>query len=187
MIEFSGRLIESERFGTIWLPTATIKYQNNSLSCEMLVDTGAYLSMIPYQVGIELGLTVSEDEILEAGGDFNLGSDIDVLIISNSLPEGFFKRIELLYHYVQGMIEPKGYTQTEFLNMFTRFTDAKGLRFHSNNPLAIDALKNGEILLDNGFWQKLMNGTDIGSLRMCSERVRILKTKAEYQTQNIAG
>jgi predicted nucleotidyltransferase len=84
-----------------------------------------------------------------ARGDFNLGSDIDVLIISNSLPEGFFKRIELLYHYVQGMIEPKGYTQTEFLNML-----------HSNNPLAIDALKNGEILLDNGFWQKLMRGRE---------------------------
>ena len=70
MMEFPGRLIESEQFGTIWMPTATveIKYQKLSLSCEMLVDTGAYLSMIPYQVGVELGLTISEDEILEAGG-----------------------------------------------------------------------------------------------------------------------
>ncbi|MBM3238823.1 hypothetical protein FJZ31_21240 [Candidatus Poribacteria bacterium] len=34
----------------------------------MLVDTGAYLSMMPYQVGVELGLTISEDEIFEAGG-----------------------------------------------------------------------------------------------------------------------
>ena len=69
-MEFPGRLIESEQFGAIWIPTATveIKYQKFSLSCEMLVDTGAYLSMIPYQVGIELGLTVSEDVILEAGG-----------------------------------------------------------------------------------------------------------------------
>ncbi len=44
---------------------------------------------------------------------------------------------------------PKGYTQTEFLNMF-----------HSNNPLAIDGLKNGEILLDNGFW-KTLSGSGI--------------------------
>lgn len=79
-----------------------------------------------------------------ARGDFNLGSDIDVLIISNSLPKGVFERMNLLYRYVQGMIEPKGYTQTEFLNML-----------HSNNPLAMDALKNGEILLDNGFWKTL--------------------------------
>ena len=70
MIEFPGRLVESERFGTIWIPTAIveIKSQKLSLSCKMLVDTGAYLSMIPYSVGIELGLTISEDEILEAGG-----------------------------------------------------------------------------------------------------------------------
>jgi hypothetical protein len=70
VMEFPGRLIESEQLGAIWVPTATveIKYRKLSLSCEMLVDTGAYLSMVPYQIGIELGLTISEDEILEAGG-----------------------------------------------------------------------------------------------------------------------
>lgn len=68
--EFPGKIIESEQFGTIWVPTVTveIKYQESSLSCEMLVDAGAYLSMIPYQVGIELGLTISNDEVMEAGG-----------------------------------------------------------------------------------------------------------------------
>lgn len=70
VMEFPGRLIESEQLGAIWVPTATvgIKYGKLSLSCEMLVDTGAYLSMVPYQIGMELGLTISEDEILEAGG-----------------------------------------------------------------------------------------------------------------------
>ena len=45
MMEFPGRLIESEQFGAIWIPTATveIKYQKFSLSCEMLVDTGGGL------------------------------------------------------------------------------------------------------------------------------------------------
>jgi len=40
-----------------------------------------------------------------------------------------------------GAIEPKGYTQAEFLSMF-----------QLKNPLAIDALRNGEILSDDGFW-----------------------------------
>jgi hypothetical protein len=66
VMEFPGRLIESEQLGAIWVPTATveIKYRKLSLSCEMLVDTGAYLSMVPYQIGIELGLTISEDEMM---------------------------------------------------------------------------------------------------------------------------
>jgi hypothetical protein len=79
-----------------------------------------------------------------ARGDFNLGSDIDVLIISNVLPDNALKRFDLLYCYVQGGIEPKGYTQNEFLKMY-----------QLSNPLALDALENGELLSDNGFWNSL--------------------------------
>ena len=79
-----------------------------------------------------------------ARGDFNYGSDIDVLIISDSLPRDTLKRIDLLYRYVQEGIEPKGYTQEEFLRIY-----------HTNNPLAIDALENGEVICDNGFWISL--------------------------------
>lgn len=79
-----------------------------------------------------------------ARGDFNYGSDIDVLIISDSLPRDTLKRIDLLYRYVQEGIEPKGYTQEEFLRIY-----------HANNPLAIDALENGEVLSDDGFWISL--------------------------------
>jgi predicted nucleotidyltransferase len=79
-----------------------------------------------------------------ARGDFNYGSDIDVLIISDSLPRDTLKRIDLLYRYVQEGIEPKGYTQEEFLRIY-----------HTNNPMAIDALENGEVLSDDGFWISL--------------------------------
>ncbi len=79
-----------------------------------------------------------------ARGDFNLGSDIDVLIVSDSLPPGILERMSLLYRHVQGVIEPKGYTQAEFLSMF-----------QSKNPLAIDALRDGEILSDDGLWSSL--------------------------------
>ncbi len=80
-----------------------------------------------------------------ARGDFNIGSDIDILIISDNLPSDMLKRMELLYQYITGGIEPKGYTKTEFLRML-----------NSNNPLAIDAIKNGEVLSDDGFWKQLL-------------------------------
>ncbi len=80
-----------------------------------------------------------------ARGDFNIGSDIDILIISDNLPSDMLKRMELLYQYITGGIEPKGYTKTEFLRML-----------NSNNPLAIDAIKNGEMLSDDGFWKQLL-------------------------------
>lgn len=79
-----------------------------------------------------------------ARGDFNVGSDIDILIISDHLPSDMLKRMEFLYKYVRGGIEPKGYTKSEFLNMLSL-----------KNPLAIDALENGEVISDDGFWGKM--------------------------------
>jgi len=75
-----------------------------------------------------------------ARGDFNLGSDIDVLIISDSLPRHPMERMELLYCYIEGGIEPKGYTKDEFLKML-----------ESNNQAVVNALKEGVVLLDDGF------------------------------------
>lgn len=86
-----------------------------------------------------------------ARGDFNYGSDIDILIISDSLPRDILKRIDLLYRYVQEGIEPKGYTQEEFLRIY-----------HTNNPLAMDALENGEVLSDDGFWISLKKRVEGG-------------------------
>lgn len=82
-----------------------------------------------------------------ARGDFNLGSDIDVLIISDCLPREPLKRAEMLYRYVSGNIEPKGYTKTEFLKLI-----------ESNNPIALDAIKDGEIISDDGFWDTVRGG-----------------------------
>ena len=48
-----------------------------------------------------------------ARGDFNLHSDIDLLVVAG-LPEGPLERSELLYHYVRGREEPKGLTLAEF-------------------------------------------------------------------------
>ncbi|MEA3345738.1 MAG: nucleotidyltransferase domain-containing protein [Chloroflexota bacterium] len=49
-----------------------------------------------------------------ARGDFNLGSDVDVLIVAQELPDHYLARIDLLYSCLEGPLEPKGYTLTEF-------------------------------------------------------------------------
>ena len=79
-----------------------------------------------------------------ARGDFNLGSDIDVLIISDSLPQHPLERMELLYRTIEGGIEPKGYSRIEFIRML-----------ENNNPTALDALREGVVLWDDGFLKTL--------------------------------
>lgn len=48
-----------------------------------------------------------------ARGDFNLHSDIDLLIVA-ALPEHPLERAEVLYCYVRGREEPKGLTVKEY-------------------------------------------------------------------------
>ncbi len=55
-----------------------------------------------------------------ARGDFNLGSDVDVLIISSGLPSDPIRRAELLYSMVEPPLEPKGYTPEEFQALLDR-------------------------------------------------------------------
>jgi hypothetical protein len=78
-------------------------------------------------------------------GDFNLGSDIDVLIVSDSLPTHPLARSELLYRFVRGGIEPKGYTAAEFARML-----------RSNNPIALEAREHGITLWDDGLLSEAM-------------------------------
>lgn len=79
-----------------------------------------------------------------ARGDFNLGSDIDVVIICDALPSHPLKRMEVLYACVDGGIEPKGYTRKEFLGLLRK-----------GHPTAVDALAEGLVLCDDGYWQGL--------------------------------
>lgn len=79
-----------------------------------------------------------------ARGDFNLGSDLDVLIISDNLPANPLKRSRLLYSMVKPMIEPKGYTKAEFNTLL-----------YKKNPLVVAVAKEGIVLLDEGFLRDL--------------------------------
>ncbi|MDP3105974.1 MAG: nucleotidyltransferase domain-containing protein [Candidatus Methanoperedens sp.] len=77
-----------------------------------------------------------------ARGDNNLWSDIDFLVISDNLPDNPLKRLEFLYSLADTAIEVKGYTRNEFLKMIEK-----------RNPMALDALDEGKVIVDDGFWE----------------------------------
>mgnify|MGYP001004880047 CR=1 FL=1 len=67
-----------------------------------------------------------------ARGDFNLHSDIDVIIISAKLPSNPLERSKLLYSSALPLVEPKGFSPQEFAAFKSR-----------KNPLVLDALRYG--------------------------------------------
>ncbi len=71
-------------------------------------------------------------------GDFHPGSDIDILVVSNALPEGFLERLGVLYSVATGREEPKGYRLAEFERMRTR-----------HHPTIVAALETGQVLRDD--------------------------------------
>jgi len=108
----------------------------------------AYLSRLAGLLDDELVAGVLHGSY--ARGDFHWGSDIDVLVIAEGLPAHPLRRLDLLYACVEGRIEPKGYSKEEFIGLM-----------HARNPIAIDALKNGVVLLDKGFWAQLQEKFEI--------------------------
>lgn len=81
-----------------------------------------------------------------ARGDYNVWSDIDFLVISDKLQENPLKRLEFLYSLTDTPIEVKGYTRNEFLKMIEK-----------RNPLALDSLVEGRVIVDDGFWEVARN------------------------------
>ena len=71
-------------------------------------------------------------------GDFHPGSDIDILVVSDALPEGVLDRLGTLYSVATGREEPKGYRLAEFERM--------GARRH---PTIVAALEEGQVLRDD--------------------------------------
>lgn len=84
-----------------------------------------------------------------ARGDNNLWSDIDFIVISDLLPENPLERLEILYSLTDVPIEVKGYTRNEFLKMIEK-----------RNPLALDAIVEGRVIKDNGFWDTVIKKFD---------------------------
>lgn len=55
-----------------------------------------------------------------ARGDFNHWSDVDILVVAESLPERLPDRLELLFRLALPCVEPKGYTVAEFKQLLAK-------------------------------------------------------------------
>ncbi len=71
-------------------------------------------------------------------GDFNLGSDVDVLIISERLPSHPLERMEVLYSCHEPPLEPKGYTHTEFQTLLAK-----------RNSVLAEVLRDSIVVIDD--------------------------------------
>jgi len=111
---------------------------------------------IPYKQDIlsyveVLKKTVSPRLVLLHGsvarGTFGVGSDVDILVVAENLPQNPNERLKLLYELDQtrAPIDVKAYTPAEFSRML-----AKG------HPLAMDALEDGKVLYaDEAYLRKV--------------------------------
>ena len=74
-----------------------------------------------------------------AKGDFGVGSDVDILIVSDLLPKNFL----FLLNDTFAPIEPVGYTSEEFKKMISK-----------GHPTALDAIHDGIILYKDEKYEK---------------------------------
>ncbi|MCD5408209.1 nucleotidyltransferase domain-containing protein [Candidatus Bipolaricaulota bacterium] len=72
-----------------------------------------------------------------ARGDFNLWSDVDVLVVAEELPHRPQDRFGLLLEFAPARVEPKGYTVEEFKALLARL-----------DPQLLGALRQRELLAD---------------------------------------
>ena len=70
-------------------------------------------------------------------GDFNLWSDVDVLVVADKLPIRPQDRFGVLLELAPPGVEPKGYTKPEFLRLLRK-----------KDPQLLGALKARELLID---------------------------------------
>ncbi|NLB73308.1 MAG: nucleotidyltransferase domain-containing protein [Firmicutes bacterium] len=99
-----------------------------------------YLQLaLEYVQSLESELSITAAAVIGsvARGDFNDASDIDVIIISEDLPQDPLERSAVLYENVPPLVEPKAYTKDEFRKMLSK-----------RNPIALATLSEGVMLID---------------------------------------
>ena len=79
-----------------------------------------------------------------ARGDFNVWSDIDVVVVSDDLPERIPDRMAILMREDTGGVQPVGYTREEFREASSK-----------RNPLAASVTEEGVILLGDDVFRDL--------------------------------
>ncbi|HIE48376.1 TPA: hypothetical protein EYP84_05760 [Candidatus Bipolaricaulota bacterium] len=85
-----------------------------------------------------------------ARGDFNLWSDVDVIVVAKALPQRPQDRFGLLLELSPAGVEPKGYTEAEFRELLSKL-----------DPQLLEALNTRELLADElGLEQELARALD---------------------------
>jgi len=107
-----------------------IKYALPEETVEKIVST--YIERLKRRIDILLAILFGS----YAKGNYSFGSDIDVLVVAEHLPEDLSKRFSLLADNELGYeIQPFGYTRKEFDKMLKE-----------RHPLALEVLKTGKII-----------------------------------------
>ena len=67
MIEFPYRKVLSDEYGIIYIPIAIVELKNRDkrVRCEMLIDSGADITLIPKSVGEYLGLAIERMDVIK--------------------------------------------------------------------------------------------------------------------------
>ncbi|MCQ5340565.1 MAG: nucleotidyltransferase domain-containing protein [Candidatus Methanomethylicia archaeon] len=80
--------------------------------------------------------------------EFGLGSDVDLIVVSDNLPDKIMNRIKLLYEIdeTKAPLDIKGYKSEEIRKMIKK-----------GNPLIMDAMEDGIILFaDENFLKEIL-------------------------------
>jgi predicted nucleotidyltransferase len=80
--------------------------------------------------------------------EFGLGSDVDLIVVSDNLPDKIMDRIKLLYEIdeTKAPLDIKGYKSKEIRKMIKK-----------GNPLIMDAMEDGIILFaDENFLKEIL-------------------------------
>ena len=69
-VRFKGKKINIPKIGILWIPTAKIELIANGKNyfCEMIVDSGADITLIPRSLGEFLGFSFTGEKIQEIRG-----------------------------------------------------------------------------------------------------------------------
>jgi predicted nucleotidyltransferase len=80
-----------------------------------------------------------------ARGDWDAYSDIDVLIISDDLPDDFFKSLTILYKPRRGRVQPFGYNSANVEKMIV-----------NRNDFIINTLKDATPIMGEEYYNRLI-------------------------------
>jgi predicted nucleotidyltransferase len=112
--------------------------------------------MIPYEEEIKKyieALKILKPKLVILHGsiarkEFGLGSDVDLIVVSDNLPDKIMDRIKLLYEIdeTKAPLDIKGYKSKEIRKMIKK-----------GNPLIMDAMEDGIILFaDENFLKEIL-------------------------------